>query len=1608
MEASTYELIRRRLNTQATDLRQRLDGLNQLRKATFGAVETQLIATDRITTSNNCIPSDMVAVGDRFLFGYNVHVGLRSEMKLADVFAVYRYDNQSHSFHEESLDLLSDPKFEEEFHNLYKYYKDTVFARFALRGPHLFLVFQVGKSATEVKTFKWALNDGQLHYLGNRFDHEYQFPKQHEFAWQKVGRDQHRRGLHPHVSILDRVFVETIGGDLTVKVEDNTDSGLGIYAEPVEYPDQTLDDAEYHFADLGNIILLKIRPYQEKVTRYFIFNQKLQQVLRVDSLSESCVLLPDDQGILFSNGFYLQSGEHKIFDQAYAGLRFEKKIISPNGEDFLYVFHQPATGQYVLLLYNLVNMTVESPIHCGGFLIFANGELCYFRAEEQPGRHHVIQIWQTPYGSSLQFSGSEGWLAKVGNKDLVRGMAECNELLTLLSKDDSYADLYVDLVKKTGDIVDSYFWIGKEEAGNLAEPLKAIRETAGSAIDEYEKVRAIRENTRTQTAAAQAATDALLGKIRRHKPRQIMEFVGYLGELRQVRGQIIGLRELRYADEPTIASLEAEVVAQVAQLGEGTVAFLLGPDALAPYVENVKTIEGRISSVTKVTQANEVSEAIDSSSGQLELLIEVIGSLAIEDATQTTSIIERISEIFSRLNGLRAALKSRRKELLGTEAKAEFFAQLKLLDQALVNYLDLSDTPAKAEDYLTRLMVQVEELEGKFVEFEEFTLTLSEKREELFNAFETRRLQLIEARSRRANALLTAADRILSGIQNRASQLKDPNEVNAWFASDMMVGKVRGIIEDLGELGDPVKAGDVQTRLKSAREEVIRQLRDRKDLFVEGANVMKMGRHAFAVNRQNLDLTLVPRGEDMFFHISGTNYFEKITDPAFLDTKSVWDMTMVSEDRSCYRAEYLAWRFLQEHGLLPDSGDPLSAVQAFAASRYHEGYSKGVHDADAAAIVAAWQRMERSLGLLRFGPATRAFAQLCWKGLLEDSHKTKLTKRISSAAHVMKAFPQALRFGELIAAIQEAMRPHAEGLSWVSEAVVREAAAYLLEEMKQHDDFIASGPASALCKAFSTYLSRQKKENVFRDSLDAVKEDPMVRFEVIGEWLSAFEQQQSQVVTKEYHLEACALLFQGFSEKRIWAAEATTMLSGMKGEHAVIGEGGTYQLDYHGFSQKMKTYEATVVPLFEQMTSMKHELLDRERRLLRLEEFQPRVMTSFVRNKLIDQLYLPLVGDNLAKQLGTVGENTRTDRQGLLLLISPPGYGKTTLMEYVANRLGLIFMKVNGPAIGHQVTSLDPAEAGNAGAREELHKLNLALEMGDNVMLYLDDIQHCHPEFLQKFISLTDAQRKIEGVYKGVSRTYDLRGKKIAVVMAGNPYTESGDKFRIPDMLANRADTYNLGDIIGGSEDLFKLSYVENALTANPVVARLAQASMKDIHAVIRAAELNEEDSLELESNVSREELSEIISVLKKMMVIRDVVLKVNKGYITSAAQQDEYRKEPPFLLQGSYRNMARMSEKLSPIMNESELETVILSHYEGEAQTLATGAEANFLAFRQLIGKANEQETARRKEIVGMYLEQKRVSMDRLGQLVEEMRTFSEGLLSIRDVLKKEGEGGK
>ncbi|HEY0038305.1 MAG TPA: hypothetical protein VGB66_16515, partial [Longimicrobium sp.] len=313
--------------------------------------------------------------------------------------------------------------------------------------------------------------------------------------------------------------------------------------------------------------------------------------------------------------------------------------------------------------------------------------------------------------------------------------------------------------------------------------------------------------------------------------------------------------------------------------------------------------------------------------------------------------------------------------------------------------------------------------------------------------------------------------------------------------------------------------------------------------------------------------------------------------------------------------------------------------------------------------------------------------------------------------------------------------------------------------------------------------------------------------------------------------------------------------------------------------------------------------------------------------------------------------------------------------------------------------SLDPAQAPDATSRQELEKLGLALEMGNNVMLYVDDIQHTHPEFLQKFISLCDGTRRIEGVWRGGTKTYDLRGKKFCVVMAGNPYTESGEVFKIPDMLANRADIYNLGDVLGGMEDAFTLSYIENSLTSNPVLAPLATREMADLYLFADRAKGLDVSTNGLSHAYGAAEINEIVETLKRIMKARDVVYRVNQQYIASAAQADRYRTEPAFKLQGSYRNMNKLAEKISPVMNDGELQQLISDHYQGEAQLLTTGAEENLLKLKELRGVLTADEAARWEQIKRDFLRNKAMGSDDAdvgGRVVAQLADIAGGLQAL------------
>ena len=95
---------------------------------------------------------------------------------------------------------------------------------------------------------------------------------------------------------------------------------------------------------------------------------------------------------------------------------------------------------------------------------------------------------------------------------------------------------------------------------------------------------------------------------------------------------------------------------------------------------------------------------------------------------------------------------------------------------------------------------------------------------------------------------MSAADRILKGIRSRVSNFEAVEEINSYFASDLMIDKVRDIVGQLDEMGESVKVDDIQSRMKTVREDAVRQLRDKNELFVDGQNIIQFGKNKFSVN----------------------------------------------------------------------------------------------------------------------------------------------------------------------------------------------------------------------------------------------------------------------------------------------------------------------------------------------------------------------------------------------------------------------------------------------------------------------------------------------------------------------------------------------------------------------------------------------------------------------------------------------------------------------------------------------------------------------------------------------------------------------------------------
>jgi hypothetical protein len=1617
-----YEVLLKRLRTQGQRLSQQVNALNAQRLQEFGCSRMEVLGRVRVHTKNHCIPRDIVQVGDLLLLGYNACLGLRTESRVEDVFALFRLCERGEGFEAKAVPVegtwLDDPGFRKDFEELYTYYRNARLLELAVHDSRLLATFQVGERIDDIRVFRWSLSSGgtDIRYVDSRGERDMAPAVAYDFEWAPATREMIVGGRQPRISILDSVYAQLDSGDLVLEIEDDTVCGQALYRHTLAERNQSLPDLQIAYARVGDLVLLKVRPYKEQQSQYLVCNLMTRAITRIDAIGQACQQLPEDHGIVFPGGLYLRNGEHKTFESDMQQMQFKRLFRSPNGEDILYIFYEAHEGRSALFTYNMVRRQLQTPIFGHGHALLEDGRMVIFPGEEEPARNHPMQIWQTPFHTeeyAARQSLSNSFLGRIGNADLVRGISDLYDLVRDVEAPNPTAARFARLGQQVGRLLDKYHWVAHETLSSMTGLLRELGHTGDLIVDEFQKVEHLRAHAARQTMDAQQRHSALVKELHSGAPRGIQDFVALLDAVTQLRGHLLTIKDLRYVDAATLDGLERQLKVESERINSEAAEFMCLPDALLPYSQRIAELDRRIQAATTVFELDQPLAGLGEVTATVELLSGLANSLSVQDTARRTSITEAISHLYALINQTTARERTCREALAMSESVAQFAAQFQLFVQSAAHALGHVDTPEACDDQLSKLLIQLEDLESRFGGHEPFLNDLMRKREELLEAVEHHRQNLVDARQRQTQTVLDAAHRILASLPGRTAACPDIERLRGFFATDPQVLRLHELSARLRELDNSIKADELDARLKAARDEAVRAQRDRNDLFDGGGKLLRLGpRHRFSVNTQPLELTLLPKGEHLWLHITGTDLHERIDDDAVAIMQPYFHASHESESEALYRGEYLAWQVLEaanEQGIdlqELDAGALEQHVRNFAAPRYKEGYEKGIHDHDAALVLRHLVPCMAQAGLLRFSPAARALALIAWH--LPGSFETQINRwprQARAAFSVQRLFNHQNGVDDMREEIALTLENYAAttGLSGLP-VVLAESAHYLMEALAhQPPGLEASGHAWEIVSALDRRLEAEGCAHELRNVVQEMDGDLHGQWSAIQPWVTGVCRDLEENSLTHYLPEATALVLLRMAGKPTLPINAAVLkfrVDGLLGEHSGLHD-GVLALTLDDFFARVRDHREVFVPGLRRYQTFRQSIIQRERQFLRIADFRSRPLTSFVRNKLINEVYLPLIADNLARQLGSAGEGGRSDLMGLLMLISPPGYGKTTLIEYIAFQLGMAFVKVNGPVLNRGVTSLDPAQAPDSPARVELEKLNLALEMGSNVCLLIDDIQHLSPEFLQKFISLCDGTRRIENVWRGQAKVCDLRGRKFCVVMAGNPYTESGEAFRIPDMLVNRADVHNLGEVTGANASAFALSYIENCVTSNPVLAPLANREISDLYRLIEHARGRTLSSNDLVYPYSPSEVTELSETLRRLMVVRDVLLKVNAAYIDSASQAAPYRTEPPFRLQGSYRNMNRLAERVSAVMDEAEIDQLITDHYRAESQLLTSGAEENLLKLAELRGQLNPEQAARWTRIKHEFQRNRALGGDettvgnrlvaKLGDVVDGIRAIAE-----------------
>src|SRR5690606_31244981 len=135
----------------------------------------------------------------------------------------------------------------------------------------------------------------------------------------------------------------------------------------------------------------------------------------------------------------------------------------------------------------------------------------------------------------------------------------------------------------------------------------------------------------------------------------------------------------------------------------------------------------------------------------------------------------------------------------------------------------------------------------------------------------------------------------------------------------------------------------------------------------------------------------------------------------------------------------------------------------------------------------------------------------------------------------------------------------------------------------------------------------------FEDDLRALEGDLQERFGLAQAWLEAFVRESDDEAVKALApvlTEAVMLLLTGPADRDVSGALSSLEVAGLLGQHPRLQQ-GTLHLRLDELLSRLRLFMGQHVPGYRRFKEVRQAVIDEARVRLRLEEYRPRVLSSF-------------------------------------------------------------------------------------------------------------------------------------------------------------------------------------------------------------------------------------------------------------------------------------------------------------------------------------------------------------------------------------------------------------